>query len=82
MSIEATPSSAASATPVPQPSVDPNPVGTLRYTVERQRPKLEVATEQGTEEIQLSAYGMPVDVRSLPMVIGLPSGSWARERAD
>ena len=38
----------------------------LRYTVERQRPKLEVATEQGTEEIQLSDYGTPVDAALCP----------------
>src|SRR6188508_3196112 len=44
VSVAASPSAVASTTPVPQPSIDPNPVGALRYTVERQRPKLEVAT--------------------------------------
>jgi hypothetical protein len=70
MSIEPTPSSVASATPVPQPSVDPNPVGTLRYTIERQRPKLEVATAEETTEVDIIRFGMPIDAALSP------DGSW------
>ncbi len=66
VSIAATPSAVASKTPVPQPSIDPNPVGSLRYTIERQRPKLEVATEQGNDEIEISKYGMPVNAALSP----------------
>jgi hypothetical protein len=70
VSIAATPSAVASTTPVPQPSIDPNPVGTLRYTIERQRPKLEVTTEQDTAELDIGQYGMPIDA-SLS-----PDGTW------
>jgi len=66
VSAAASPSADASTTPVPQPSIDPNPVGALRYTVERQRPKLEVATEQGNDEIEISKYGTPVNASLAP----------------
>ena len=71
VSVEPTPSVAASTTPVPQPSIDPNPVGWLQYTIERQRPKLEVRAPAG------EATELPVDREGMPIDSALsPDGAW------
>ena len=71
VSIEATPS-AAPGTPLPEPSVDPNPVGTLRYTISNQRPKLEVVATKSQEstELEVDQTGMPIDSALSP------DGAW------
>jgi hypothetical protein len=65
-SVEPSVAPSSAETPAPQPSIDPNPVGTLRYTLDQQQPKLEVSTESGVEEIQVSQYGLPIDAALSP----------------
>jgi hypothetical protein len=64
---EASPSAEPSTTPMPpQPTIAP--VGALRYTIERQRPKLEVVgtEQQTTTELDLASFGMPIDAALSP----------------
>lgn len=70
VSVAATPSADSSATPLPLPSIDPNPVGSLRYTIRDYQPRLEVATGQGTAELNIDRDGMPIDAALSP------DGSW------
>jgi hypothetical protein len=57
-------------TPAPLASIDPNPVGTLRYTFDQQQPKLEVTTDAGVEEIRVTQDGLPIDA------VLSPDGMW------
>jgi hypothetical protein len=72
VSMEPTPSTVGSTTPVPQRSIDPNPVGTLRYTIENQQPKLEVVAtaDQESTELEVDQTGMPIDSALSP------DGAW------
>jgi hypothetical protein len=65
-SVEPSVGPSTAETPAPLPSIDPNPVGTLRYTLDQQQPKLEVTTDAGVEEIQVTQNGLPIDAALSP----------------
>jgi hypothetical protein len=69
-SVEPSVGPSTAETPAPQPSIDPNPVGTLRYTLDQKQPKLEVTTDAGAEEIQVTQNGLPIDAALSP------DGTW------
>lgn len=72
-SVSAAPSatSSASAEPVPTPSapappIDPEPVGTMVYTVDAADSQIEVVTDTGRQELPLDMLGTPTDATLSP----------------